>query len=83
MLLALDAVLLAGLVIGAAVFSDRVAGFVGGRLGVTGAVSRALVLAGAAALASPLCVGIVRIARHLGVTLAGETERRCERDRGE
>ncbi|MBI4229611.1 MAG: cation:proton antiporter [Planctomycetes bacterium] len=69
-LLALDAVLLAGLVIGAAVFSDRAAGFVVGRLEVTGAVSRALVLAGTAALASPLCVGIVRIARRLGVTLA-------------
>ncbi len=69
-LLVLDTVLLAGLVIGAAVFSDRIVGFIGVRLGVTGTVSRALVFAGAAALASPLCVGIIRIARRLGVTLA-------------
>jgi CPA2 family monovalent cation:H+ antiporter-2 len=69
-LLLVDAALLAAIVIGAAVSIDRGAGLVQARTGVGRDLARAAVLAAAAALSLPFLVGIVRVARRLGVTLA-------------
>lgn len=69
-LLLLDAALLAGIIVGVALSLQRVAAYAEGRIGVGEIAARALVVGCAAALAIPLCVGIVRVARRLGVTLA-------------
>ncbi len=68
--LALDAAILATLIVGAAVTIDRVAAFAVGRLGVSDTAARILVVAVAVVLSTPFCLGVVRVSRKLGVTLA-------------
>jgi CPA2 family monovalent cation:H+ antiporter-2 len=69
-LLVLDAALLAALVAGAATAAAPL-GDLAERLGVPVALVHPLVIAGALVLATPLCVGMLRVARQLGTTLAG------------
>lgn len=69
-LLVIDAALLAALVIGTSVFLERLTTTVESRGGLGGSVARLLVIGLASALAVPFLVGIVRMARGLGVLLA-------------
>lgn len=69
-LMLLDAALLACLVIGTSVTLTRLTTILESHIGLSNELSRFLVLAFAIALAVPFCVGIVRLARRLGVTLA-------------
>jgi CPA2 family monovalent cation:H+ antiporter-2 len=68
-LIALDALALATLVIALALFGrglqERLA-----NAGASPALARAIVLAGGLALAAPLVLGLMRVARRIGVTLA-------------
>ncbi|WP_342376789.1 cation:proton antiporter [Myxococcus stipitatus] len=69
-LLVLDAVLLVALVIGTSLSADRMASFVEARTGVDEDLSRNLILGGAVLLAVPFILGVIGIARRLGVMLA-------------
>ncbi|AKJ00970.1 CPA2 family monovalent cation:H+ antiporter-2 [Archangium gephyra] len=69
-LLVLDAALLAALVIGTSVFLERLTTTVESRGGLGASVARLLVIGLASALAVPFLVGIVRVARGMGVLLA-------------
>ena len=69
-LLLLDAALLAALAIGTALALDEVTTFASRRLGASTEVARSVTLAIAAVLATPLVIGIVRIAAGLGLALA-------------
>ena len=66
----LDAALLAALVIGTSVFIERLITTVESRGGLGASVARLLVIGLASALAVPFLVGLVRVARSLGVLLA-------------
>ncbi|HVE86359.1 MAG TPA: cation:proton antiporter [Myxococcales bacterium] len=68
--LVLDVALLLALIIGTAVWMPSASGLASERLGLSVPLARALVIAGAAALSSPLLLGIFRIARGLGLSLA-------------
>src|SRR2546428_332481 len=48
----------------------RIAAFARAQLGLSQVVARGLVVAAAAALSAPFCVGVVRLSQKLGVTLA-------------
>lgn len=69
-LLLVDALLLGGLVIGAAVFAKSITAFISERLHLSPAIANVILIAGVAVLAGPFVVGVLRIARRLGVTLA-------------
>jgi CPA2 family monovalent cation:H+ antiporter-2 len=69
-LLLLDAALLAGLVIATSVSADGIAAFLARSLGSTQEAARVAVTVASVVLAAPLCLGILRIARRLGATLA-------------
>jgi CPA2 family monovalent cation:H+ antiporter-2 len=69
-LLALDAALLAGVVIATSLSAETIAGLVAGRFGASSAVSRAAVIVGAIALSAPFLVGILRLTGRLVGTLA-------------
>ncbi|WPB75174.1 cation:proton antiporter [Archangium violaceum] len=69
-LMVLDAALLAALVIGTSVFIERLITTVESRGGLGASVARLLVIGLASALAVPFLVGLVRMARSLGVLLA-------------
>jgi CPA2 family monovalent cation:H+ antiporter-2 len=69
-LMLLDAALLAALVIGTSVFLERLTTTVESRGGLGASVARLLVIGLASALAVPFLVGLVRMARGLGVLLA-------------
>ncbi|WNG55235.1 potassium transporter [Archangium gephyra] len=69
-LMVLDAALLAALVIGTSVFIERLITTVESRGGLGASVARLLVIGLASALAVPFLVGLVRVARSLGVLLA-------------
>ena len=69
-LLLIDAVLLAAIVIGTAVTIDKLAAFVAARVHLEHAVARGAVLVASAALSLPFLIGIVRVARRLGTTVA-------------
>ncbi|OJT23743.1 potassium transporter [Archangium sp. Cb G35] len=69
-LMVLDAALLAALVIGTSVFIERLITTVENRGGLGASVARLLVIGLASALAVPFLVGLVRMARSLGVLLA-------------
>ncbi|MFL5356891.1 cation:proton antiporter [Archangium sp.] len=69
-LLLLDAALLAAIVIGTSVKLGSIAKALQGFIGLEAAVARPLVIGLAALLAAPFCVGVVRVARGLGVLLA-------------
>ena len=69
-LLVLDAAVLAGLIVGTAASLPEIAAFAGRRLGVDEEAARAATIAGAVVVAVPFCLGVVRLSRKLGVTLA-------------
>ncbi|MBX3226055.1 MAG: cation:proton antiporter [Labilithrix sp.] len=69
-LLALDALLLAAIIIGAAVTEARLTSELNERVGVPAAIGRWAVLVLAALLSAPFVFGIARIARKLGMQLA-------------
>jgi CPA2 family monovalent cation:H+ antiporter-2 len=69
-LMLLDAALLTALVIGTSVFLERLTTTVESRGGLGASVARLLVIGLASALAVPFLVGLVRMARGLGVLLA-------------
>ena len=68
--LLLDATLLTGVVIGASLQLERAAGILMRLVGLSGGIARLVVIAGAAVVAVPLVVGLLRSARQLGLTLA-------------
>ena len=69
-LLVLDAAILAALVIGTSLALRSLSAFVERTLSLAPNPSRVLVVAAAVALSVPFCVGIVRVARRLGLALA-------------
>ena len=69
-LLLVDAVLLGGLVIGAAVSARSITAFISERLHISPAWANLALIAGVGVLAGPFVVGVLRIARRLGMTLA-------------
>jgi len=69
-LLALDAVLLALVIIGAAIESGALVDWLGRTLALTPVFAKAAVLVGAGFVALPFCIGIVRLAQRLGSRLA-------------
>jgi CPA2 family monovalent cation:H+ antiporter-2 len=69
-LLALDAALLTAVVVAAIVSRERLAHLASSRLGLPAGMAWPLVLVAFAALALPFVVGIVRVARRLGMSLA-------------
>ncbi len=70
-LLALDAALLAGCVVATSVWADALAGWLHANVGVGTGIARGLVVAAGFAVAAPLAFGLVRVARRVGVLLAG------------
>ncbi len=71
--LALDAIVVAAIVIGASVEIDRVAGFIKEQLGFSDMLARLTVIAGAVVLSAPFWIGMVRVSRLLGWELATRT----------
>ena len=71
--LALDAIVVAAIVIGASVEIDRVAGFIKEQLGFSDMLATLTVIAGAVVLSAPFWIGIVRVSRLLGWELATRT----------
>jgi CPA2 family monovalent cation:H+ antiporter-2 len=69
-LLLVDAAALAAIVVGASVWTGSIGDWVERTTGISAPVARVLVVAAAAALSAPFCVGIIRVARKLGATLA-------------
>lgn len=69
-LLLLDATLLAIIVIGTSLYLGRLTAAIESRVGLEEAMARPLVIGLAAALAAPFCVGVIRLARNLGLLLA-------------
>jgi len=69
-LLVLDAVLLGGLALGVALQLDVAAAALTNRAELTPETARLVVLVGAAALAAPLAIGLLRTARGLGQAIA-------------
>jgi len=69
-LLLLDAALLAGIIVGISVSMERAVGWARGRVGIPDALARALLIGMGLAVATPFCVGVVRVSRSLGVAVA-------------
>lgn len=69
-LLVLDVAILIALVIGAVVSTESIAEFVSLKLGLSKSVASVLVILAAVTIAMPLLVGIFRITRGLGLSLA-------------
>jgi CPA2 family monovalent cation:H+ antiporter-2 len=69
-LLAVDAALLAALIAGGTLALPSATRWAQLKLGLDGTVARAIVLAGTLALATPFCVGIMRVASRLGTAVA-------------
>ena len=71
-LLALDGAALAGIIVGTSAAMETVVAFARDKAGIPPAVARSLVIAAAIAiaLAAPFCVGVIRVGRRLGVTVA-------------
>lgn len=69
-LLVIDAALLIALIIGASVGLGSMAGFIEERFGLGHTLANMVVVTAVAALAVPFCIGIIGIARRLGVALA-------------
>jgi len=69
-LLLLDAAIIAVLIVATSASIGRIAAFARDQLGLSQVVARWLVVAAAAALSAPFCVGVVRLSQKLGVTLA-------------
>ena len=69
-LLVLDAALIAAIIMVTSAAMRGVVAFARDRLGLPELVARVLAIAAAIALATPFCVGVVRISQKLGLTLA-------------
>lgn len=69
-LLVLDALLLGGLIVGTAGAIAPIVAIARDRLGMTEILTRWLVVGAAVALSAPFCIGVVRVSRKLGLTLA-------------
>ena len=69
-LLLLDAMALAALIIGTALSTPAIVGFLSRAVGIATDMARAGVILGAVVLAAPFVVGVLRIARALGSSLA-------------
>jgi CPA2 family monovalent cation:H+ antiporter-2 len=69
-LLVLDVAMLAALAIGSSLAMARMTALAGQKLGLDASVARIAIVAAALALALPLCTGVVRVARRLGLTIA-------------
>jgi CPA2 family monovalent cation:H+ antiporter-2 len=69
--LIVDAVVIAAIVIGASVEMDRIVAIATSRLPLADNSAKLAVIAGAAALATPFLIGMVRVARYVGFELAG------------
>ncbi len=69
-LVALDAVLIVGVVIGTALELDHFSALLAAWLGTTVDTARLVVLVGAGAVLVPLSIGLVRTARQLGLAVA-------------
>jgi CPA2 family monovalent cation:H+ antiporter-2 len=65
-----DAGILAGIVAGTSLWIGGIASSFEERFGIRDSVARVIVILAAIAVAAPFCIGIVRMARKLGVTLA-------------
>ena len=72
-LLVLDGAALAGIIVGTSAAMETVVAFARDKAGIPPAVARSLVIAAAIALAAPFCVGVIRVGRRLGVTVARVT----------
>jgi CPA2 family monovalent cation:H+ antiporter-2 len=70
-LLLADALLLAGVVAGAAAGAGRVVALARDRVGIPETAARILVILLAGALAAPFFIGVIRLGRRVGVDLAG------------
>ena len=70
-LLALDAALLGACVIATSLGAESLASWLHARLGVSPRLALGLVVATAVAVAAPLTLGLVRVARRVGTLLAG------------
>lgn len=71
-LLAVDTVCLAGVVIGGSLTIDKAEAFLASKTGLGEGPGRVVVIAAAALVAMPFCVGIARTARRLGMEMAAE-----------
>src|SRR5436309_11423723 len=69
-LLVLDAALIAAIIMVTSASMRGVVAFARDRVGLPEPVARVLAIAAAIALATPFCVGVVRISQKLGLTLA-------------
>jgi CPA2 family monovalent cation:H+ antiporter-2 len=69
-LLVTDVALLAGVILGTSLGLELAASTLSERLGLSAGTGRTLVIAGAIAVAAPLCIGVFRLARDLGRALA-------------
>jgi CPA2 family monovalent cation:H+ antiporter-2 len=69
-LLALDAVSLAAIAIASSLRGAALSDAIASALGVAPALARGLVIAAALALSTPFALGIVRVSKRIGVTLA-------------
>src|SRR2546428_1506120 len=69
-LLVLDGAALAGIIVGTSAAMETVVAFARDKAGIPPAVARSLVIAAAIALATPFCVGVIRVGRRLGDSVA-------------
>jgi len=69
--LIVDAVVVAAIVIGAAIEKDKIAAYAQSQLDLSEHQTTWLLILGAAILATPFVIGLIRVARYLGFELAG------------
>jgi len=69
-LLVLDTVLLAALVIGSAIATPAIVDFLAEKLGISAELGHAIVITGAVVFSTPFILGVFRMARALGNSLA-------------
>lgn len=79
--LALDTAILATIVIGAAMFYERISESLSSQFGLAAGVSKVSVVISATALATPFAIGILRISRRLATTLADASMPRADGSR--
>jgi CPA2 family monovalent cation:H+ antiporter-2 len=69
-LLVLDGAALAGIIVGTSAGMRSVVAFARDNAGIPEELARLLVIGAAVALAAPFCVGVIRVGRRLGLTVA-------------
>jgi CPA2 family monovalent cation:H+ antiporter-2 len=69
-LLVLDGAAVAGIIVGASTSMRAIVAFAQERAGISAPVARTIVIVATIALAAPFGIGVVRVGRRLGVTLA-------------